>query len=198
MLWCSWLGGRKGIRPVKNWVVGCWHGYLSAARCRHAYGQLMPLSLTVSCVSKIQIGFTFLVPAHLGSPGQRAVKQVCVWIRQFRWNWIRNPFLFWQMDHALKIIRPAESKPGLEQCTVGWAERFGLDRQLWLDTSHLHSPGCHMKMSSNNLRESTGTTQAYYVSYLLFCECCSRCRLQPYDCVIIRFVDKIQSAIKFC
>ena len=40
--------------------------------------QLMPLSLTVSCFSKIQIGFTFLVPAHLGSPGQRAVKRVCV------------------------------------------------------------------------------------------------------------------------
>ena len=34
--------------------------------------------LTVSCFSKIQIGFTFLVPAHLGSPGQRAVKRVCV------------------------------------------------------------------------------------------------------------------------
>ena len=33
--------------------------------------QLMPLPLTVSCFSKIQIGFTFLVPAHLGSPGQR-------------------------------------------------------------------------------------------------------------------------------
>ena len=27
---------------------------------------------------KIQIGFTFLVPAHLGSPGQRVVKRVCV------------------------------------------------------------------------------------------------------------------------
>jgi len=40
--------------------------------------QLMPLPLTVSCFSKIQIGFTFLVPAHLGSPGQGAVKQVCV------------------------------------------------------------------------------------------------------------------------
>ena len=40
--------------------------------------QLMPLPLTVSCFSKIQIGFTcpFLVPAHLGSPGQRAVKLV--------------------------------------------------------------------------------------------------------------------------
>ena len=40
--------------------------------------QLMPLPLTVSCFSKIRIGFTFLVPAHLGSPGQRAVKRVCV------------------------------------------------------------------------------------------------------------------------
>jgi len=40
--------------------------------------QLMPLPLTVSCFSKIQIGFTFLVPAHLGSPGKGAVKRVCV------------------------------------------------------------------------------------------------------------------------
>ena len=38
VLWCCWLGGRKGIWPVKNWVVGCWHGYLSEARCRLAYG----------------------------------------------------------------------------------------------------------------------------------------------------------------
>ena len=38
--------------------------------------QLMPLPLTVSCFSKIQIDFTFLVPAHPGSPGQRAVKCV--------------------------------------------------------------------------------------------------------------------------
>jgi len=38
--------------------------------------QLMPLPLTVSCFSKIQIGFIFLVPAHLGSPGKRAVKRV--------------------------------------------------------------------------------------------------------------------------
>ena len=38
--------------------------------------QLMPLPLTVSCFSKIQIGFTFLVSAHLGSPGKRAVKRV--------------------------------------------------------------------------------------------------------------------------
>jgi len=40
--------------------------------------QLMPLPLTVSCLSEIQIGFIFLVPAHPGSPGQGAVKRVCV------------------------------------------------------------------------------------------------------------------------
>jgi len=41
--------------------------------------QLMPLPLTVSCFSKIQLGFTFLVPAYLGSPGKMAVKtSVCV------------------------------------------------------------------------------------------------------------------------
>jgi len=40
--------------------------------------QLMPLLLTVSCFSEIQIGFTFLALADPGSPGQRAVKRVCV------------------------------------------------------------------------------------------------------------------------
>ena len=38
--------------------------------------QLTPLSL--SCLSKIQTGFTFLVPTHPGSPGKKAVKWVCV------------------------------------------------------------------------------------------------------------------------
>jgi len=36
--------------------------------------QLMPLPLSVSSFGKIKIGFTFLVPAHLGSPGQIAIK----------------------------------------------------------------------------------------------------------------------------
>ena len=43
--------------------------------------QLMPLPLTDSCFSKIQIGFIFLVPAHLGRPGKMAVKRVCVCFR---------------------------------------------------------------------------------------------------------------------
>ena len=46
--------------------------------CLVHMAQLMPLPLTVSCFSKILIGFTLLVPAYAGSPGKRAVKWVCV------------------------------------------------------------------------------------------------------------------------
>jgi len=42
--------------------------------------QLMSRPLTVSCFSKIQIGFTFLVPADPGSPGKRVIKRVYVCI----------------------------------------------------------------------------------------------------------------------
>jgi len=72
------LGGRKGIRPVKTewWGAGAVICLEQGADLHTA--QLMPLPLTVSCFSKIQIGVTFLVPAHPGSPGQRAAKRVCV------------------------------------------------------------------------------------------------------------------------
>jgi len=79
VLWGCWLGDRKGIRPVKNWVVGCWRGYLSERGADLHMTQLMPLPLTISCFSKIQIGFTFQVPGHPGSLGKRAVKRVCVY-----------------------------------------------------------------------------------------------------------------------
>jgi len=54
--------------------------------------QLKPLPRTISCFSKIQIGFTFLVPAHPSSPGKRAVKwvmYVCVYLLLFsRYSWL--------------------------------------------------------------------------------------------------------------
>jgi len=52
--------------------------------------QLMPLPLTVSCFSKIQIGITFLVLAYLGSPRQRAVKRVCVCVILYSIVGLRN------------------------------------------------------------------------------------------------------------
>ena len=75
--------GRQGVKFyqfsgafVTSGEVLVW--YLSGARCRLAHAQLKPLPLTISCFSKIQIGFSFLVLAHPGSPGQRAIKRVCV------------------------------------------------------------------------------------------------------------------------
>ena len=47
VLWHCWLGGRKGIRPVKYWVMGYWCGCLSGARCRYAYG---PADATATCL----------------------------------------------------------------------------------------------------------------------------------------------------
>jgi len=78
VLWRCWLGGRKGIRPIKTewWGAGVAICLEQAADLHMA--QLMPLPPTVSCFSKIQIGSTFLVPAHLGSPGKRSVILVCV------------------------------------------------------------------------------------------------------------------------
>ena len=73
----GWAAGRaSGLKKTERWgagVVIC----LERGADLHV-AQLMPLPLTVSCFSKIQIGFAFLVPAHLGSPGQRAVKRMCV------------------------------------------------------------------------------------------------------------------------
>jgi len=64
------VGGRNGIRPVKTewWGAGVVICLEPGADLHIA--QLMPLPLTVSCFNKIQSGFTFLVPAHPGSPGK--------------------------------------------------------------------------------------------------------------------------------
>jgi len=63
----GWAAGRAS--GLQNRVVGCWYGCLERGADLHM-AQLMPLTLTVSCFTKIQIGFTFLVLAHLGSPGK--------------------------------------------------------------------------------------------------------------------------------
>ena len=68
--------------------------------------QLMLLPLAVSCFSKIQIGFTFLVPAHQGSPGQRAGKWVCVCVCHSVARWqllqpIRKPMRLQPLQLAM-------------------------------------------------------------------------------------------------
>ena len=70
--------------------------------------QLMPLPLTLSCFSKIQIGFSFLVPAQPGSPGQRAAERECVCV----------PIYALSMGSLQAYI--AMQATGRVQCSVGW------------------------------------------------------------------------------
>ena len=52
VLWHCWLGGRKGIRPIKNWVMRYWSGYLFAARCKwFAYGPADATAISSSLAS---------------------------------------------------------------------------------------------------------------------------------------------------
>ena len=70
VLWRCWLGGRKGI---KNWIVGCWHGYLSVANC--SWCQCHSLSLAPVNPDWFWYQLTQVVPDKV----QRAVNHcVCV------------------------------------------------------------------------------------------------------------------------
>jgi len=66
--------GHLACKKLSGGVLACVCVCLERGADLHV-AQLMPLPLTVSCSSKIQIGFTFLVPAYLGSPGKMAVKR---------------------------------------------------------------------------------------------------------------------------
>ena len=73
---CSLVTVNKRAALVQWWVAGMVICLERGADFHIA--QLMPLPLTVSCFSKVQISFTFLVLAHPDSPGQIVVKRVCV------------------------------------------------------------------------------------------------------------------------
>ena len=76
MLLVGWQVGHPACKKTEWWGAGMVI-YLERGADLHM-AQVMPLPLIVSCFSKIQIGFTFLVPADPDSPGKMAVKRVCV------------------------------------------------------------------------------------------------------------------------
>ena len=75
----GWAAGRaSGLQKTEGWGAGVLICLEQGADLHTA--QRIPLPLTVSCFSKIQTGFTSLLPAHPYSPGQRAVKRLCMCI----------------------------------------------------------------------------------------------------------------------
>ena len=69
-----WQEGHPACKKTEWWDAGMVICLERDADLHMA--QLMPLS--VPCFGKIQIGFAFLVLADPGSPGQSAIKRVCV------------------------------------------------------------------------------------------------------------------------
>ena len=71
----GWAAGR----PVKHWVIGCWRGYMSGARCRLAYG---PADAIATHCLLLQQNPDWFLPFWYRLtrvvPGQRAVNWVCV------------------------------------------------------------------------------------------------------------------------
>jgi len=142
VLWHCWFGGRKGIRPVKTewWgadVVIC----LDRGADLHT-AQPMPLPLTVSCFSKIQIGFTFLVPAHTGSPGKGPLNGcvcvcVCVLI-DFVYYFDVLPSVFWRYWlGGWKGIRPVKKLIGAVLAWLSvWSEVQTCIRPSWCPATH--------------------------------------------------------------
>ena len=67
--------------------------------------QMMPLPLAVSCFSKIQIGFTFLVSAYLGSPAKQPLKRVCVCAcvnHPINWRKLLDE---WKLGHVTAVYK---------------------------------------------------------------------------------------------
>ena len=87
VLWRCWLGGRKGIRPVKKLSGGvlAWLSVWSELQT-----SIWPSWCHCHWLLKNQIGFTFLVPAHPGSHGKRAAKWVCVVLASIEIQWMQS------------------------------------------------------------------------------------------------------------
>ena len=143
VLWRCWLGGRKSIRPVKKLSSGVlawlpvWSEMQACIWPSWCHRHSMSL-----CFSKIQIGFTFLVPAHLGSPGKRAAKRMCVCVcvvghttKQMKHGSLCNIQIWW---------------PLVENVALGLRLRatFSTSGSLYLDmrlttVHHLYNVVCH-------------------------------------------------------
>ena len=72
VLWCCWLGGRKGHPACKNWVLRYWRGCLSGARCKWFARGPADATATPSSLAPVKSILVYLSGVSLpGCPGKR-------------------------------------------------------------------------------------------------------------------------------
>jgi len=109
------------------------------ANCYTPFTLLYLLYFTISCFSKIQIGFTFLVPAHPSSPGKRAVIRVCarnLHSKLFR-KLTQTSLHIWWSYHVCCLCTMSL----LKKTSVSTAPTAACDTDIWKYTS-LRSAYC--------------------------------------------------------
>ena len=114
VLWHCWLGGRKGIRPVKKLSGGvlAWLSVWSKVQTCIWHSGCHCHSLSLASVKSsylgTQIGFTFLVPAHHGSPGKGSLNGcVCVYLLPFsRYSRYLSKVADFDPPHLILIFDP--------------------------------------------------------------------------------------------
>ena len=164
VLWCCWLGGRKGIRPVESqwWGAGIVICLEQDAELHTT--QLMPLPLTVSCFSKIQIvlpfryWLTWVVPAKGPLNGC-----VCVWgqVQVVLWLFLSHGFSIKYIHlfiHANCLCSEAASKATPACATPSQPIQHW--QQLQCDTSGGAAQAVPQvaATATDSCRRATGTT----------------------------------------
>ena len=101
VLWCCWLGGRKGIRPVKNWVVGCWRAVWSEVQtcicpswCH--WHSLSLASVKSRLVSPFRYRLTWVVP-------EKGPLNGCVFVCSYS-IWAHYSSKYWYTDSMLRLM----------------------------------------------------------------------------------------------
>ena len=120
--------------------------------------QQVPLPLTVSCSSKIQIGFTFLVPAHPGSPGQRDIKRMCVLILHYCYTRITasfpgQPGMLVQKGKTILDLNESRDDGVLGSNGISWTickQSAPCSRQITPPAPHHSQTGCSSWCPTNS------------------------------------------------
>ena len=118
VLWCCWLGGRKGIQPVKNIDMEWWGAGMVICLERGANDlhmvQLMPLPPHHLLLQQNPEWFILLVPAYPGCPGKKAVKRLCVCVAAYA----REFYICWRQVINTGMLHCSMLQSHMVQCST--------------------------------------------------------------------------------